>query len=322
MGARPAPDPLLSSPSPHPPRPDAVTPSAIAYVLLACACFAVLDSTAKVVLAVVPVLMAFWVRCMLQSVFSTAMLLPGRGRALLKTKRPWMQLLRGLLLLSSSMLGMFGVQAMPVGEFTAIVMVTPLAVTLLAVLLFKERVAPLHWVFVLGGFAGTLLIVRPGGAGFGWAAVFPLLCMVSNSVYQIVTSLLARTDDPATTHFYSCWTGAAVSTLLLPFVWTVVELPRLWWLMGLMGVMASVGHFALATAYHHAPASAVVPYLYAHVGFAVLAGWLVFSHVPDAWSTAGIGLIAACGVGGAWLTLRSRRVPVVAAPGLSSAPPR
>ena len=77
-----------------------------------------------------------------------------------------------------------------------------------------------------------------------------------------------------------------------------------------MGVMGSIGHFLLILAYQRAPASTLTPYLYAQIGFATLGGWLVFSHIPDTGSLIGMGMIAACGAAGAWLTVRERRVPI------------
>ena len=70
---------------------------------------------------------------------------------------------------------------------------------------------------------------------------------------------------------------------------------------------ATVGHFLLILAYQRAPAATLTPYLYTQIAFAMLAGWLVFQHVPDRWSTAGMVLIAVCGAAGAWLTVRERR---------------
>jgi drug/metabolite transporter (DMT)-like permease len=64
----------------------------------------------------------------------------------------------------------------------------------------------------------------------------------------------------------------------------------------------------LILAYQRAPAATLTPYLYSQIGFAMLGGWLVFSHVPDGWSLVGMVTIAICGAGGAWLTLRESRV--------------
>ena len=284
----------------------------IACVVAAGLCFAVLDSTAKVVVASVPVLMVLWVRYLIQAVFSTVLLLPRHGVNLFRTRHPWLQLLRGGLLSVTTMLALLSLRFLPVGEFTAIVMVTPLMVTVLAVVLFREHVARLQWVFVVGGFVGTVCIVRPGGEVFGWAAILALACMACNTAFQLLTSHLARSENAATTHFLTGWVGAVVMTLALPFAWSSVDTDTLWFMMVVMGVLASVGHFLLTLAYRYAPASTLMPYLYGHVGFAVLAGWIVFAHVPDAWSLTGIGLIAICGACSAWVSARSRRIPVAA----------
>ena len=280
----------------------------IGFVVLACACFAVLDTTAKYVVLTVPILMAAWVRYVLQSIVSTLVLLPAHGAHVLRTGKPWLQLLRGALLMTSSLIAFASLRFMPVGEFTAIVMVTPLGVTLLAVAVLKERIAPLHWLFVVGGFAGVLAIVRPGNHDLGLAALLPVGCMVSNSIFQLLTSHLAKTEHAATTHLYTSWTGTLLLTLLLPVAWAPVESLLSWALMLLMGVMGALGHFVLSLAYARARAVTLVPYLYVHIGFAVIAGWLVFGQLPDAWSWFGIGLIAVCGIAGAWWTARENSI--------------
>jgi len=110
----------------------------IAYVVLAGACFATLDTTTQYVALSVPVLMALWARYLIQALLSTAFLLPLHGRALFRTAQPRLQLLRGLLLISITALVFFSLRFMPVGELTAIVMATPMVVTVLLVLVFKQ----------------------------------------------------------------------------------------------------------------------------------------------------------------------------------------
>lgn len=283
----------------------------IACVVLAGACFATLDTTTQYVALSVPALMALWARYSIQALLSTAILFPMHGRALFRTAQPRLQLLRGLLLIGSTTMAFFSLRIMAVGELTAIVMATPMVVTVLLVTVFKQRIAPLRWLFVFGGFAGTLMIVRPGASNLGWAALLPLGCMAVNSVFQLLSSHLGKSENPATTHFYSVWVGAILSTLALPLAWTMFDSLMLWLLTGFMGVMGALGHFALALAYQRAPASVLMPYLYCHVGFAVFGGWLVFAHMPDGWAWAGIGLIAVSGVCSAWFTARERRMPAV-----------
>ena len=280
----------------------------IGLLVLAVACFAVLDTTTKVVSVSVPVVMALWFRYVFQAMATTVTMLPVRGRAMLRTAHPKFQCLRGVLLLTSSALAFFSLKYMPVGEFTAVVMITPLVITLLAALTLGERVSALRWALVAGGFAGTLVIIRPGGDAFDWALLLPLGLVASNAWFQILTSRLVKTEDPVTMQFYTGWVGTLIASAALPFFWTELDSTALWAGLVFMGVMGSVGHFMMILAYARAPASTLTPFLYAQIGFAMLGGWLVFSHVPDQWSMLGMVMIAVCGAAGAWLTVREGRV--------------
>ena len=282
----------------------------IGLAVLAVACFATLDTATKVSTAAVPILMGVWVRYAFQAVATTLVLLPRHGTALLRTAHPRYQLLRGSLLLASSTLAFFSLRYMPLAEFTSVVLIAPLVITLLAATTLKEQVSPLRWCLVAGGFAGTLVILRPGGNVFSWAILLPLGLVVTNAWFQVLTSRLARTEKPLTMHFYTGWVGALISSLALPFVWTALPGWQWWALLGLMGLMGTVGHFILILAYQRAPASTLTPYLYAQIAFAMLGGWLLFAHVPDTVSLVGMGMIAVCGASGAWLTVRERRVPI------------
>jgi drug/metabolite transporter (DMT)-like permease len=282
----------------------------IALVVAACACFSALDTTTKYISATVPLLMALWFRYAFQAVATTVTVLPQRGMSVLRTVHPKFQVLRGVLLLVSSLFAFASLKHMPVGEFTAIVMIAPLAITVLAATVLKEKVSPMRWALVAGGFVGTLVIIRPGAEAFQWASLLPLGLVASNAWFQVLTSRLARTEDPVTMHLYTGWVGTLLASIALPFVWT--QLPE-WWLWAalcFMGFMATVGHFALILAYQRAPAATLTPYLYAQIGFAMLGGWIVFSHVPDRQSMLGIVMIAVCGAGGAWLTVRESRLLV------------
>jgi drug/metabolite transporter (DMT)-like permease len=219
-------------------------------------------------------------------------------------------LLRGALLLASSTLAFFSLRYMPLAEFTSIVLIAPLVITLLAATTLKEQVSPLRWVLVTGGFLGTLVILRPGGEAFSWAVLLPIGLVLTNAWFQVLTSKLARTENPLTMHFYTGWVGTLIASLALPFVWTALPGWEWWALLCLMGFMGTVGHFILILAYQRAPASTLTPYLYVQIAFAMLGGWLIFSQVPDRLSLIGIAMIAVCGAAGAWLTVRERRVPI------------
>lgn len=287
------------------PRPSAL--AGIGLVIVAAACFATLDTTTRFVSASVPLLMALWVRYAFQAVVTTAVVLPLRGLGVLRTAHPRFQLLRGVLLLTTSLLAFFSLKYMPVGEFTALVMIVPLVMTLLAATMMQEKVSALRWALVVGGFVGTMVIIRPGHDAFNWATMLPLGLVVSNTWFQLLTSRLAKTEDPLTMQLYTGWVGMLIASALLPWVWTSLPDGTLWaWLM-LMGLMGTVGHFLLILAYQRAPSATLTPYFYVQIGFAMLGGWIAFSHVPDSWSLVGMGMIALCGAAGAWLAVRESR---------------
>lgn len=276
----------------------------VLFLVAATACFVVLDSTVKVVGATFSVLIAVWFRYLFQAVAMAGLVLPTRGWASLRTAHPGLQTLRGLLLLLVSVLSFFSLRYMPVGEFTAILMLTPLMVVVLAALFLKEQVSLLRWLLVLGGFGGALLVVQPGDTHLGWATTLPMGIVVSYAAFQILTSRLARTEHALTMHFYTGWVGVLVLSLGLPWFWEAIPDTTTFLLLCLIGLMGTVGHFLLIVAFGRSPAGVLAPFLYTQVGFAMLAGWLVFDHVPGGPEWMGVALIVGCGATSAWLAAR------------------
>ncbi|MFP8780785.1 DMT family transporter [Hydrogenophaga sp. RWCD_12] len=274
---------------PHPGR-------GIALAVLATACFALLDTTSQYVGGVVPVLMAVWLRFLVQTGMTAAMLYPSQGKALFVTHAPWWQLLRGALMVASGSVAYISLQHVPVGEFTAILMLVPLVITLMASLLLREHVSGLTWLLVAGGLSGALIVVRPKGSDLNMGMFLPLVLVLINACYQIVTSKMVRTEDPGTMHFYTGLTGLVFGTVALPWSWAPMHGLKIWLLVGLLGVFGSLGHYFMIKGYQKAPASRVTPYMYTQIAFATGAGWLVFGHAPDVWTVLGIALIAVCGV--------------------------
>ena len=287
-----------------------VKPSALSGLLLliaALVCFAILDTTTKVVTTSVPLLMALWVLFLVQTVASGGYVLLVRDRASLKTTRFSLHLTRGALLLTVQMLAFFSLHYLPVGEFTAMAMTTPLLVTLLASRFLGEHVSVFRLALVAGGLAGTLVIVRPGSNAIGWAMLLPLALVLVNSAFQLLASRMARTEDAVTTLFYTCLTALVLTSLPLFWVWVPINSLSLWLGLLLMGIAAAGGNLLFILAFERAPAATLMPYMYLQIGFGILGGWLVFDHVPDFWALVGMGLVAVCGVLGGLLTLHEAR---------------
>jgi len=278
---------------------------AIAMVVLAVACFGGLDTATKVLTATVPLVMALWFRYIFQAGFTALVLLPRRGLQLFQTQRPGLQLLRGMLMLTTTAVAYVSLTYTPVGEFTAIIMLAPLMITLVAARTLGEHVSALRWLLVLGGFGGAMLVIRPGAEVFDWTMLLPLILAISIAGYQILTGYLSRIDDPGTIHFYTGLSATLVTSLALPFFWTELSAQD-WWLMVLVALLSSLGHVLFILAYQRAEVTSLMPFFYLQIAFATLGGWLVFNHVPDGLSWTGILLIGLCGAGGTWLAARER----------------
>lgn len=298
------------------------TGQGIALIVAAVFCFATMDTFVRLLGAQLPVLLLLLLRYLIQAVLMAPVLLMMRQP--FASARPGFQLVRGLLLLACSAITFAGLRVMPVAEFTAIAMLTPVLVTLLSALLFHEHISPLRWGLVLGAFVGALVIIRPGSGVFGWAVLWPLAGCCAYAGFQLVTSRYAPHENPLTTHF---WTGTVGAAVLLP-AWPLGAVdPVGGWatlsagarvLAVVIGLLGTGAHLLLILAFSRTPASRLTPFMYLQIAAAMLLGWLVLGHLPDAWAWLGMAIIGACGAATAVLNMRAaaqarREMPAVVA---------
>ncbi|PKO62827.1 MAG: EamA/RhaT family transporter [Betaproteobacteria bacterium HGW-Betaproteobacteria-18] len=276
----------------------------ILLIILTALTFASLDTVTKHATKLVPVLMLLWFRYAFQAVVTFALRFPVQKTRLFATPNPRFQALRGVLLLTTSACSFFGLQYLPVGEFTAMAMLSPMVATAMAAWALKNHVSPRRWVLMALGLLGVLLVVRPGGQVFGWALLFPVVLVTAYAWFQVLTSRLSGDENPYTTHFYTGLVGAVVMTPIMLFSWDSAALLRYWYWFVLVGFLGTFGHLMLIRAFNRANAVVLTPYLYTQIAFATLLGWLVFRHVPDGLAWAGIAVIATSGVGNAMLSAR------------------
>ena len=272
-----------------------------------------LDTTTKKVTAAVPLLMAVWLRYLFQAILTTALALQQNGRAAFATNKPGLQALRGVLMLVVTLVAFVCLKVMPVGEFTAIIMTTPMLVTLLAAKLLDEHVSPIRIGLVMGGFLGTLLIIQPGAQKLGWFTVLPVITVIANTAFQLLTSRLARTENVITIQVYTSWVGTLLVALPMYWFWNDINDLGMWLSLLLMGAAGAAGHMLLVMAFKKAPAATLMPYMYVQIGFSMLGGWVIFHHIPEPMALVGVLLIASCGCAGAVLTLIENRMRSTAA---------
>jgi len=257
------------------------------------------DALSKSLTAVYPLLLVVWLRYLSQSVLMLALFAPRMGLNLLRTQRPWLQLVRGLSLVAITLLFYSALRFIPLGEATAVIFLAPLVVIVLSATWLKEHISRGLWLSVGVGLLGVLLIVRPGGALFTPAILLPLGAAFCFGLYQLLTRRLSATDHPATSNFLSALVGTLSVSVLLPWFWQTPTLVD-GLLMATLGATAMTGHMLLTHAYRFGSAASLAPFTYVQIVTATLLGMLFFDHTPDLWAILGMAVIILSGAALAW----------------------
>ena len=140
------------------------------------------------------------------------------GRGLPKTRQHKLELLRGLFYFLSYTTYFMGLAALPLAEVAAIRFSTPLMITLLSVLLLKEKVHFQRWMALIVGFAGVLIIIRPGSASFNLGSIFILLNVLFYVFAVLVTRRLQTSDSSATMSYFGSLVYMLIAIVLTPIV--------------------------------------------------------------------------------------------------------
>jgi drug/metabolite transporter (DMT)-like permease len=281
----------------------------VGLAALAVLSFALSDVLAKYLSERHPVPLVMALRYAISLVLLTGLLAPRMGAALWRVRRLRLVVLRGLVLAAASLTMGHALRLMPVGETVAIIYLAPFAVLLLSAPVLGERVGRAEWLGAAVGFAGVLVILRPGGGLDALGVAFALLNAACATAYALMTRVLSRTETTLALLFHVTLTGAVVFGVMgAPFVQGMALTGTDLWAGVGLGVAATVGHFLFTAAYREAPPSLLGPVGYLHLVWAAGLGWLVFAHVPDALTLAGMALVVAAGAGTAWRAHRARAV--------------
>jgi drug/metabolite transporter (DMT)-like permease len=277
-------------------------------ILLMCTAamlFPVMNGFAKVLIQHYHPTQIVWARNASHFVFLLILFAPRLGLVpLFRCNKPLAQASISLLLLVSTGMMFVSLEFLPLANASALIFTTPLIVTVLSVFLLKEKVALGRWLAVLVGFAGMLIVMRPGSSLFHWAAFLVLGSAATYAMYQIVMRRLASWDRPETTAIYSVVLSTILMSFVVPFFWKTPEsLIHLGMFCGL-GMLGGIGHYCMAQALSMAPASTISPFNYAQILGAIIFDYAVFSTFPDLWTWVGAAVIAASGI---YLLLREAR---------------
>jgi drug/metabolite transporter (DMT)-like permease len=287
----------------------------IAIMCFAVICFTFIDTVGKYLGQFIPVTEVVWGRFVFAFMAVCLLPIPGVSRLpprdIVTSNRLWLQIVRGFLLLGSTVTNLLALRYLQLDQAMAIMFSGPFMVAALSIPLLGERVGPRRWAAIAIGFLGVLVVVRPGFGGIHPAAILSLLCALCYAFYSIVTRMLARHDSSETTFFYSNLPGAVVMTLALPFVWQTPQYNYLYALMVMQGVVGALGHYLMIRAHRIAPASVLSPFMYTQVVWVIIAGFIVFGDLPNVWTLAGSAIVIASGL---YLLYRERKVRGEAVP--------
>lgn len=228
-------------------------------------------------------------------VLSAAVASDGGIARVARSRKPGLQILRGLLLvfeiclivLSFVLLGLIGTHA--------VFAIYPLLVAALAGPVLGEYVGWRRGVAILIGLLGVLVILRPGFQVFSPVALVPFAAALMFAVYALLTRKVALVDGPETSLFYIGVVGAVAITLVAPFWWTPIRGAADWAWMLTLCISAIVGHFLMIKAYSLAEAGTVQPFSYFQLVFVTVIALTIFDERPDAWTIGGAALILGAG---------------------------
>jgi len=273
-----------------------VPTAAIVLISSSVLCFTILDAITKFMTQRYSVPLLVWARYAVQFVAMLAWLGPRMRLDLVRTQRLRVQAFRGVLLLASSLFFVNALRSLPLAEATALNYSTPIIVVLMGRLVLQEQLTQARLAFVAVGVAGMLMIVQPGTDVFHGAALFGLGAAIFYACYQIMTRMLAG-EDPRVLLFYPALMGTVIMSALAPgFDWPQ-SMP---WTHVLLivcgGLFGTLGHFLFILAFRLAPASALTPFTYTQLVWAMLLGWLLYGDFPNGYRVAGMAVIAGSGL--------------------------
>jgi len=283
------------------------------FALLAFGIFATQDAISKHLADLYPPLMITMIRYWAFAGFAILITARGKGglRQGVKTKRPLVQILRGVLLASQIVVSLLAFHFAGLLHSQAIFSATPLLVAMLSVPVLGEAVGWRRWTAIAVGLCGVMIILRPSTEGIDAALIIPLVAACMNAIYSVATRLVSRDDAATTSFFYLGVAGAAVMIVIGPFYWTNLA-PVDWAWIALLCATGISSHFCLIKAYDHLDAVLVQPISYFQLVLASFYGVLIFHETLKLNVVVGSLIIVGAGLFTIWRETVKKRKPMAA----------
>lgn len=271
------------------------------FTLVAIFIFAIQDGVSKHLGSLYPPAFISVIRFWAFAAFAIMMAARSNGgvRAAASTKRPLLQVLRGVVLAGQILIVIKSFTLVGLAHSQAIFAATPLFVALLSVPLLGEKVGWRRWTAIIIGLVGVLIILEPDASGIDPVLLVPLAAAAVFSLYVIATRYVSRDDDAMTSFFYTGVAGAVALTFVGPFYWTALA-PIDWGWMLLLCITGMSSHYFLIRAYDLLDASAVQPLTYLQLVLAAIMGVTIFGEHLTLNMVIGSVIVVAAGIFTIW----------------------
>ena len=230
----------------------------------------------------------------------------GAVRRLISPPRAKDQRIAAVALIVSTTVAVLGYALVPVTEASALGFTAPIILVVLGAVVLREKVSARRWTAVALGFAGMLLVVRPGGELFTWAAAVPVTSALIYALYQVLTRRIRDVANEWDVTLQGALVGVVMLGPAMPFLWRAPDAAALALVVAYAAVQTAA-LLCLAGAVRRAEVSGLAPWHYSRIVFALAFDALLFARFPDAWALGGCGLIAVAGLVLAWPKRASRR---------------
>lgn len=276
----------------------------IMYILIAVNMFPFMNIMVKVLSADYHTVQLVWARYAGHFLFVLMLFLPRRGLALFRTTQPVMQIIRSLMLFTSTSCFFFGLNYISVPTASMINFTSPLIATVLAIPLLGEKVGIRRILAVMAGLIGAAIILRPGSVESHWAMFVGLGSAAAYAGYQLLTRYIAGGDPAETAITYTAVVGAVVTSFALPWFWqTPRDLLDLAQFIAI-GCIGGTGHFFVIRAFQYGEVSVITPFNYAQLVIAILLTYIIYGDLPEFYSWIGAAIIISSGI---YITFRESR---------------
>ena len=255
----------------------------------------IMDAFAKHLSNSMDVFQIAWARYFFSAFFTLSLMIIFYRKTIVWSKNPKLQLLRGLVLAFSTLCFFYSISVISLPKALTLAFVAPITCTAFSPIFLNEKVGIRRWSAVLVGFLGALIVIRPGFIEVNLATLAAVSCGICYGFYFIITRKLSTSDNSLLTLLFTSVVGLLIISIFTPYVWVKPTLNE-WFIMALIGFIASVAHLFIIISLKYADASKLAPLGYTEIITNIIISYYFFHELPDNWTYLGLFIIVLSGL--------------------------